>query len=200
MLGLIAALPAVGLAFVAQLVLEKFTSTIKRLSGWGLFVFAIIFLVKGAKLRAAAKAEEAAGKLGAAASQDVSVEVVPTHPAAPAADSKPPNATGFTVGTPEERVRGETTGLTGERAAATGMVRCAGSRTRCKAPTFARPLPRRAARLTRGCCLCTRPAHVEMGRAAQARTWRLTDYRPEVRPAVLGDDWRRCTGGLHWLR
>jgi len=124
-LGLIAAIPAVGLAFLAQEVLPKFQDTIKKLSGWGLFVFAMIFIIKGFKLRAAARAAEAlsAGTAALAAAQsgaavgtaDVSVEVGGTEGEG---TPKP----GFTVGSPEEREKGETTGLTGA-AAASATVR-----------------------------------------------------------------------------
>jgi hypothetical protein len=108
-LGLIAAIPALGLAFLAQRVLADFTDIIKRLSGWGLFVFAMIFLIKGFKLRAAAKAAPIAPRAAApitppANAADVSLEV---------ADS-PKTGAGFTVGTPAERSKGEVEGLTGE--------------------------------------------------------------------------------------
>jgi hypothetical protein len=106
-LGLIAATPAVGLAFLAQRVLENYTDIIKRLSGWGLFVFAMIFLIKGFKLRAAAKAApvtaRAPAETPAADPGDVSIEVT----------GSPKGGGGFTVGSQEERAKGEVEGLTG---------------------------------------------------------------------------------------
>lgn len=106
-LGSIAAIPAVGLAFLAQRVLENFKDIIKQLSGWGLFFFACIFLVKGVKLRAAAKAPPATARAPAQAPTtdpaDISVEVT----------GSPKGEGGFTVGSLDERAKGEVEGLTG---------------------------------------------------------------------------------------
>ncbi len=129
-LGLIAAIPAVGLAFVAQLVLAKWTDTIKQLSGWGLFLFAIIFIVKGFKLRAAAKAEQVAAKHAPTARPDESVDVSPRTVAG--GEVAPASPAGFTVGTVEERAKGEIAGLTGGPAPAPNTVhhsRTHGTRT-----------------------------------------------------------------------
>ena len=89
-----------ALALVAQQVLQDFEDTLKNLSGYGLFVFALIFVVRGFKARAAAKAPpptpyatgaepgpRASAEVGAAEAVDVSTEA---------------GKTGFTVPTDDE--------------------------------------------------------------------------------------------------
>ena len=140
-LGLIAATPAVGLAFLAQRVLENYTDIIKRLSGWGLFVFAMIFLIKGFKLRAAAKAAPVtarAAETPAADPGDVSIEVT----------GSPKGGGGFTVGSQEERAKGEVEGLTGGAASPAVSAsylspQCNRLRCACAAPPFPACLPGR---------------------------------------------------------
>ena len=112
-LGLIAAVPAVALALVAQQVLQDFEDTLKNLSGYGLFVFALIFIVRGFKARAAAKAPpptpyatgaepgpRASAEVGAAEAVDASTEAGKTGFTVPTDDEVQP-ALGGTPPAPE---------------------------------------------------------------------------------------------------
>lgn len=115
--------------------LSKWTDTIKKLSGWGLFVFALIFIIKGFKLRAAAQSEtEAKAKREARARPDEPVDESLDIPEAPAGTDVA--STGFTVGTAEERAKGETTGLTGAPVTSSVHSRCAAAHPRPPPPPW----------------------------------------------------------------
>ena len=102
-----------ALALVAQQVLQDFEDTLKNLSGYGLFVFALIFIVRGFKARAAAKAPpptpyatgaepgpRASAEVGAAEAVDVSTEAGKTGFTVPTDDEVQP-ALGGTPPAPE---------------------------------------------------------------------------------------------------
>ncbi len=214
-LGLIAAIPAVGLAFVAQLVLANWKDTIKKLSGWGLFVFALIFIIKGFKRRAAAKAEQvAAANHLSTARPDESVDVSPSTVAG--GEIAPASPVGFTVGTAEERAKDEIVGLTGNPAPHT--VHHAARAAHAAPPHTPHPHPHpiptapasASARARLSGLLCARTvlctpgwllgADDDVGGAVQTRPRWLAGERREIRAAVPGYGWRGGTRGFHWLR